>query len=181
MDPLVIYMASAALAVILLIGVWDKWRHFSLFEGAVLAYRLLPEGLSKLFALTFIGSELLAAVLLLIPQTRSGGAVMALLVIGVATSGVLFNLLRGHTDVACGCGNLTEQSAGLSWWLVIRNGVLMLTLLSVLTPQNWLIERELGWVDGLTFFGATLAFLGLYYAANQLIESHVKLQKLKEI
>ena len=46
---------------------------------------------------------------------------------------------------------------------------------------DWAINsaRELVWVDGLTFFGATLALLGLYYAANQLIESHLKFQKMQ--
>lgn len=181
MDPLVVYIVAAALAVILLIGSWDKWRHFTLFEGAVLAYRLVPESLSKGFAVMFAGAELLAAVLLLVPQTRSEGGWLALAVIALATAGVSVNLLRGHTDVACGCGSLTEQSAGLSWWLVVRNSLLMVLLLGMLLPLNEAAQRPLGWIDGLTFFGATLAFLGLYYAVNQLIESHVKLQKLKEI
>lgn len=181
MDPLFIYMAAASLAVILLIGALDKIRNFDLFEGAVMAYRLLPMNSSKLFSSVFVAAELGAAVLLLIPQARGYGALLALVVLGVATAGVAINLARGHTDVACGCGSLKQQSAGLSWWLVARNGMLLLIAALLFLPQNVFIDRHLNWVDGLTFFGSTLAMLGLYFAVNQLIESHVKLQKLKEI
>lgn len=181
MDPLLVYMSCAALAIILLMGGLDKLRNFSLFEGAVLAYRILPSASSKLFAAAFVAAELCSGLLLLVPQTRLMGAVVALLVMLVATAGVVFNLMRGHTDVACGCGSLKDQSAGLSWWLVARNFILMALLIGILLPTNMAFDRHFGWVDGITFFGATLALLGLYYAANQLIESHVKLQKLKEI
>lgn len=181
MDPLFIYMAVASLAVLLLMGGLDKLRHFDLFEGAVLAYRLVPAALSKPFAVIFVSAEISAAVLLLIPQTRFYGALLAVIVVGVATIGVAVNLLRGHTDVACGCGNLKQQSAGLSWWLVIRNAVLLGVAVLFFIPQQVFAERHFSWVDGLTFFGSTLAILGLYFAVNQLIESHMKLQKLKEI
>lgn len=181
MDPLLIYMAAASLAVILLVGGLDKVRNFDLFEGAVMAYRLLPMNSSKVFSALFVMAELGAAALLLIPQARMYGALLAVVVLGVATAGVALNLLRGHTDVACGCGNLKQQSAGLSWWLVARNGLLLAVTVLLFLPQSIFIERHFSWVDGLTFFGSTLAMLGLYFAVNQLIESHVKLQKLKEI
>lgn len=181
MDPLFIYIAVASLAVLLLMGGLDKLRHLDLFEGAVLAYNLVPAALSKLFAVVFVIAELSAAVLLLIPQARWYGAVLAVLVLGIATTGVAVNLLRGRTDVACGCGNLKQQSAGLSWWLVIRNAVLLAVTALFFIPQQAFVERHFNWVDGMTFFGSTLAILGLYFAVNQLIESHVKLQKLKEI
>lgn len=181
MDPLLIYMAAASLSVLLLIGGIDKLRNLDLFEGAVLAYRLLPVTFSRPFAVFFMVAELGAAVLLLIPQLRFYGALLALCVVGFATAGVAINLLRGHTDVACGCGNLKEQSAGLSWWLVVRNALLLGAVGLLFIPAHVFIERHLSWVDGFTFFGSTLAMLGLYFAVNQLIESHVKLQKLKEM
>lgn len=181
MDPLLIYMAAACLAVILLIGALDKLRNFDLFEGAVMAYRLLPMGTSKVFAVLFVAAELGAGLLLLVPQARMYGALLALLVLAISSVGVAINLARGHTDVACGCGNLKQQSAGLSWWLVSRNSVLFIITALLVLPSAFVAERHLTWVDAFTFFGSTLALLGLYFAVNQLIESHVKLQKLKEI
>ena len=181
MDPLLIYIATALCAVVLLIGGLDKVRNFDLFEGSVLAYRLVPVTLSKPFSVLFVAAELGAVALLLVPQTRHYGALLALLTIAVATAGVVVNLLRGHTNVSCGCGNLKQQSAGLSWWLVVRNTLLLAIAAMLLLPSNIVLSRQLDWFDGFTFFGATLAMLGLYFIGNQLIESHVKLQKLKEI
>lgn len=181
MDPILIYIAAASLAVVLLIGGLDKLRNFDLFEGAVLAYKLLPASLSRVFSMLFVAAELMAAVLLLLPQFRLYGACVAAVVMFVATAGIVINLLRGHTDVSCGCGNLKDQEVGLSWWLAGRNTLLLALIAVLFLPQPLFVERPLGWIDGLTFFGSTLALLGLYFIANQLIESHVKLQKLKEI
>lgn len=181
MDPLLTYIAAALCAVVLLVGGLDKVRNFDLFEGTVLAYRLVPMALSKPFSVLFVAAELGAAVLLLVPQARYYGALLALLIFALATAGVVINLLRGHTDVACGCGNLKQQSAGLSWWLVFRNTILLAITAVLFLPLSRLVNRDLDWFDGFTFFGATLAMLGLYFIGNQLIESHVKLEKLKEI
>ena len=180
MDPILGYVAAASLCVLLLASSLEKIRHFSLFEGAVSAYRLVPELTVRVVAGGFIATELAAALLLLWPSARVLGSVVASALLLVATAAMVINLLRGHTDVACGCGSLKEQSAGLSWWLVLRNALLLIVLSAVWLPISQ-PERALGWVDGLTFFGATLALLGMYHALNLLIESHSKLQKLKEI
>lgn len=178
MDPVLTYASLACLAVLMGLGALDKLRHFSLFEAAVGGYRLLPEVLLRPFSVLFVAAEALSAPLLLWPVSRSLGAVLALCVLLVATSGIVMNLLRGRRDVDCGCSGLGESSGGLSWWLVARNA--LLAALAV-ASGDWAINsaRELVWVDGLTFFGATLALLGLYYAANQLIESHLKFQKMQ--
>lgn len=179
MDPVLVYASVACLVVLMGLGALDKLRHFSLFEAAVGGYRLLPEALQRPFSLLFVAGEALAAPLLLWPATRQAGAVLVLLVLVVATAGIVLNLLRGRRDVDCGCSGLGESSAGLSWWLVGRNVVLAgLALIS----GGWAVQsaRELVWVDGLTFFGTTLALLGLYHAANQLIESHLKFQNMQK-
>ncbi|MGG4605352.1 MauE/DoxX family redox-associated membrane protein [Paenalcaligenes sp. Me131] len=180
MDPLLGYVAAASLCILLLASAIEKIRYFSVFEGAVVAYRLVPDWFARFVASGFVVVELLAAVLLLWPTFRVMGGWLAVGLLLVATAAMTINLLRGHTDVSCGCGSLKEKSAGLSWWLVVRNLLLLVALSAVVWPVN-ATERVLGWVDGLTFFGATLAFLGMYYALDHLIESHSKLQKLKEI
>jgi len=180
MDPVIMYASVASMAVLLCIGGLDKLRHFELFEAAVAGYRLLPEALLRPFAGVFVAAELVAAPLLVVPASRGYGSVLALAVLAVATLGIVINLLRGRRDVDCGCSGLGRPSAGLSWWLVGRNA--MLALLALTAGGAWWTEtaRELAWVDSLTFFGATLSLLGLYFAANQLIDSHVKFQSIQK-
>lgn len=177
-DPIIVYAALAALTGILWLGAFDKLRDFAAFEGAIAGYRLLPSALQKPFAAVFVGAEVAAGALLLVPEWRAAGAVLTLAVLAVATLGVVVNLLRGNTDIDCGCGGLANTSGGLSWWVVARNGLPVLLAMIVLASAGQ-VARELVWLDGVTFFGAALALLGLYLVFSQLIESHLRIQKTR--
>lgn len=177
-DPIILYALLAGLAVILALGALEKWRRFASFESAVAGYQLLPAVLVKPFALAFALAESLAALGLLLPASRSHGAALALVVLGAATLGIAVNLARGRRDVDCGCGGLGHASAGLSGWLVLRN-LALLAAAGLIWLDGHGNARELGWLDGITFFGATLAMLGLYCAANLLIDFQTRLNKTK--
>ncbi|MDS1139544.1 MauE/DoxX family redox-associated membrane protein [Pusillimonas sp. SM2304] len=177
MDPILIYAATASLAVILLLGALQKLRHFLLFESAVSGYALLPPGGVRLFSVLFLGAELLAGLMLLVPSARMAGAVLALAVLLCATSGIVINLLRGHRDIDCGCGGFSQKAGGLSGWLVVRNMVLAGLSAPVLLAMHS-SGRPLSLMDGLTFVGATLAVLGLYFTFNLLIDTHTRFQEI---
>jgi len=175
-DPLLVYAAAATLAGILLAGVLGKLASFIAFENAVAGYALLPGMLVRPFAVLFIAAETLAAALLLVPATRESGAALAMLLLLAATVAIITNLLRGRRDIDCGCGGLAQRSGGLTWWLVLRNSLLLaLAVPALLASQA--STRSLGWIDGISFFGTTLATLGLYFCLNQLIEAHERFQK----
>jgi len=176
MDPILLYVAAASVSGILLLGALEKLRNLAHFEGAVAAYALLPSKAVPAFAFIFPAAEITAGVLLLLPAGRNAGAALGVALLIAATAGVAINLLRGRRDIDCGCGGFSDQGAGLSWWLVARNGFLVTMALSLFLGQAD-VSRVLGWVDGLTFFGATLAVLGLYFSFNQLIDSHNRFQK----
>lgn len=179
-DPVLIYAASATLAGILLLGGLAKLRGFDDFLGAAGAYALLPLRLVKPFAVVFIAAELLSGAMLLAPVTRSGGALLGVMVLLVATSGIVVNLLRGRRDIDCGCGGFGGRGGGLSGWLVLRNAVLLLLALTAVFTGHASV-RAFSWVDAVTFFGATLALLGMYYLSDQLIDSHTRLQNLRRL
>lgn len=176
-DPILIHVSAASLAGIFLLGSLEKLRNFIGFQGVVSDYALLPMGLIVPFAAVFVTAEIAAGILLLIPATRPMGAVVAELLLLTGTLGMAINLLRGRRDIDCGCGGYTDKPGGLTWWLVARNGLLLGLALPALLA-NQAVARMLAWTDGLTFVGATLAVLGLYFSLNQLIDSHTKLQKL---
>jgi hypothetical protein len=174
-DPVLIYIAVGGLAGIFLLGAFDKLQNFSSFEAAAAAYSIVPSWLLRPFTVSFVLAEALAAVLLLAPDTRVVGALAALGILVLATAGMAFNLWRGRRHIDCGCGGLSGPPSGLSEWLVLRN-MALIALAALLAVPGVVAPRSLDWMDGVTFFGATLAFLGLYFALSQLIESHVRMQ-----
>ncbi|CAM5201428.1 Methylamine utilization protein MauE OS=Castellaniella defragrans (strain DSM / CCUG 39792 /65Phen) OX=1437824 GN=BN940_17501 PE=4 SV=1 [Castellaniella denitrificans] len=176
-DPVIAYAALAVLTAIFWLGALHKLRDWSGFEAAVAGYRLLPTVLHRPFALVFVVAELLAGGLLLWPAARAAGVAVALAVLVAATLGVTMNLLRGRIDIDCGCGGLSRAPASLSWWVVSRNGLLAALALTAWPRAGGQAARDLAWLDGITFFGLSLALLGLYLAFNQLLASHLEMRK----
>ncbi|CAB5517011.1 MauE/DoxX family redox-associated membrane protein [Achromobacter anxifer] len=183
-DPVLLYAASAALACVLLLGALEKLRDMAGFAAIVSAYRILPAAASGVFAWAYVLTEALAGALLLAPAGQAAGAQLALLALAVATSALAFNLLRGHRDIDCGCGGPASrgpgrgaQRAGLSWWLVLRNAVLALWTAPALVAAAGQ-SRGLQWADSAAVFGLAMAAVGLYYTANHLLASHLKLRNL---
>jgi len=183
-DPVLLYAASAALACVLLLGALEKLKDIAGFTAIVSAYRILPAGWSGAFAWLFVLSEALAGALLLAPARQATGAQLALLVLAAATLALAFNLLRGHRDIDCGCGGPAAsgpgrgtQRGGLSWWLVLRNALLALWAAPALIAAAGQ-SRGLQWADSAAVFGLAMAAVGLYFTANHLLASHLKLRNL---
>lgn len=179
LDPVLARTCGAALAVILVLGAWQKLRDLAVFEASVELYRLLPESLVPLFARLFPVAEVMAGIALLFDATRTAGFVLGVLVLGAATAGVAINVARGHTDIDCGCGG-AEGHTRLSWALVARNGVLLALLaLGAQAGTQLGNERALVWIDYLSVAGGTLMLLTLYAAANQLLANHPNLAQMR--
>ena len=175
LDPTLAHLCAAVLAIIFLIGAGQKLQDMAMFAAAMEQYRLLPQTLTAVAAWSLVAAELAAAVLLLPLSTRTGGALLAALVLGVVTLAVVVNLLRGRRAIDCGCGG-PEGSQHLSWGLVWRNtglGLLTVVAGAAATP------RALVWLDQVTVLAGALALYGLYAAGNQLLANQPRLQKLK--
>jgi hypothetical protein len=181
-DPVLFYGASAALACVLLLGALEKMKDVAAFSAAVSAYDILPSSFSGVFARGYVLAELAAGVLLLIPGQQAAGALLALGVLAVATLALAYNLARGHRDIDCGCGGPASRApggaqTGLSWWLVLRNGVLALWAMPALASLAGQ-ARSLQWADAAAVFGLAMTAVGLYFTANHLLASHLKLRNL---
>jgi hypothetical protein len=178
LDPVLTHAVGAALSVVLMAGAWHKLRDMAVFSGAVENYRLLPEVLVAPVALALPVWEMAAGAFLLFASTRFAGGMMAILLLLGVTSGVVVNLLRGRVEIDCGCGGLVghvgEQS--LSWYLVGRNVLLFAAVVFALGDES---SRVLVWIDYLSVAGGTLALIGLYVAANQLLANQPRLQTLR--
>ncbi len=177
-DAVVARAIGAALAVVFLAGAWQKLHDRELFQAAVENYQLVPKSWLRWVAIALPLLELAAGVTLLMASTRTVGASLAATLLLLVTGAVAINLLRGRRDIDCGCGGLSahvgEQT--LNWGLVVRNFLLMGAILASLPDTE---TRALVWIDYLTAAGTTLALLGLYVCANQLMANHPRLQSLR--
>lgn len=178
LDPVLTHAVGAALSVVLVVGAWPKLRDPAVFRAAVENYRLLPEALAGLAARLLPVCELAAGVLLLFPSVRLAGALLAVFLLLVVTSAVAINLMRGRVDIDCGChglaGHVGDQT--LTWRLVVRNVVLVAAVLFALLGDT---PRVLVWIDYLSVAGGTLALIGLYITANQVMANQPRLHALR--
>jgi hypothetical protein len=178
LDPVATSALSAVLSVIFLTGAWQKLRDPALFQANVENYRLLPDSLAGPAAILLPVWELAAGVLVLFDATRTAGALLAIGLLSVVTAAVVINLLRGRTEIDCGCGSLGGHVGDqtLNWGLAIRNGLLAGAALLTLREDA---ARALVWIDYLSVGGGTLGLLGLYVTANQLMANHPRLHALR--
>lgn len=178
LDPVTTSALSAVLSVIFLTGAWQKLRDLALFQANIDNYRLLPDSLAWPAAILLTLWELAAGAMVLFDPVRTAGAVLAIGLLSVVTTAVVINLLRGRTEIDCGCGSLGGHVGDqtLSWGLAARNAVLAIAALLALREDA---ARALVWVDYLSVAGGTLGLLGLYVTANQLMANHPRLQALR--
>lgn len=177
-DPVVTHMLAAALAMLLLVGAWQKLRDQLAFRTALEAYDIVPaNSLSAVAAWLLPCGEAVAAIALVIDRTRPLGVALGALLLTVVTAAVIVNLLRGRTDLGCGCGGIEDEQT-LSWALVARNAVLLALLALVgLEPST----RELVALDYLTIAAGACALYGLYAMVNQLLANRPRLLRLRSL
>ncbi|MEE9271279.1 MAG: MauE/DoxX family redox-associated membrane protein [Candidatus Krumholzibacteria bacterium] len=132
-NPLTVFLTSGVVLFVLRIllgGLFvfssiEKVQHPDEFAIAVRLYKLLPVGLSNLFALAVAWSEIVAAGMLIlgIMTRRAAGAILLLLV--MFTVAIATTLLRGLA-IDCGCFS-NEGGSQTGFALIIRNLFLMAT------------------------------------------------------
>jgi len=165
-DPVVTRAFASMLAIILLVGGWQKLRDIEIFAAAMENYRLLPSSLVRPVSRVLPTAEIVAGVALLFPDSCALGASLAAAILLVVTAAVAINLARGIRDIDCGCGGSSNQT--ISWALVARN--LVLVMLTIPAAQQG-VGRSLYWGDYFTLAAGVLALVGLYVCTNQLLNN----------
>lgn len=172
-DPVLAHVAACLIALVFLAGAVDKLRQRELFAGIVQAYGLLPVPLVAVFSVVIALAELGIGLALWVPALRPGAPLAGLALLAVVTAAVAINLLRGRTDLDCGCGGASGDQT-LSWALVARNVVLAGILAVAVMPAA---ARALTWLDVAMIALATVGGFGLYAAANQLLANAPRLAR----
>lgn len=108
--------------VFLLYGL-DKITHPDDFARAIANYRLLPEGLVNLVAVTLPWVECVCGLLLLAGQWVRSAALVSAFLLGVFVVAVSITLVRG-LDINCGCLN-AEAGRKVGFKLLVEDLLLL--------------------------------------------------------
>jgi hypothetical protein len=153
---------AIAMAMIFVLACAHSLMDWPGYSASVVKYRLAPDWAARVIAWLLPPLQALAAGLLLVVPLW--GALLGLGLMALFTGAVGINMLRGRTDIDCGCGGASGQS--LSWGLVLRNVVLGLCLAVVASvPGRAMVDAAA--VVGVV--GAALFLATTYFAANQML------------
>lgn len=163
MDPLPLTVIALAMAMLFATAAFGKWRDQAGFRAILAGYRLLPQW-SLGPAVTMIPlAEAAVALLWLLPPARIAASAASAALLLLYASALAVNLLRGRTDMSCGCRfGGTDR---ISWWLVARNLLLCGAAVTAGLPAG---ARALGPADYGVAVMAALAAVLLYLCMHQL-------------
>ncbi len=169
-DPLITMTISLALGVLLLGAAWHKASAFTTFRAILGDYQLVPGFLVPTAAILVTLLESSLAIAWLAGMARPIVAVATAALFTVYAVAMAINLTRGRVHISCGCGfgRSRAEDEPLSWWLVLRNVLLIAAALTALAPPS---ARELGALDWLTVMAALVASTLLYLGASQLLKN----------
>ena len=131
--------ARIVLGLVFLVYGLDKILHPDDFARAIANYRLLPEALVNLVAVTLPWVECVCGLLLLAGQWVRSAALVSAFLLGVFMVAVSISLARG-LDIDCGCFNTNEgRKIGLE---LLGEDLLLLGAAAVLVLQA---GDRIGW------------------------------------
>ncbi len=163
-DPALGALLAGAFALLFVSAALHKLRSPRRAAVLIRAYRVVPEGVARLWWLV-PAFELTTGVALLPGRSRAlASAAGAALLVGYALA-IAINLNRGRRDLACGCGGADERRA-IAGWMVSRNLVLAGLLGAMLLPWR---ARAMMAADAVTIGAGTAVAALLYMSLDRLL------------
>ena len=176
-DPAISWTVSLALAIVFAASAVIKFVDFSEFRGALENYRIVPEGLSLPAAMLVPISELACAIGLLVPRYHVTAAMLLIFLLAIFSAAIGINMMRGRLYIDCGCfGPMLRQP--LSYWLLIRNIILMLLGAVVMLAND---ARAMTTLDVVTITLGASTLVILYAASNYLLANLPASNRMKRL
>jgi len=169
LDPLLVWIAAAGLAVLLAHAALTKLADRPLFEQHLAAYGL-PPALTPVLAWALPLAEAALALALLSPARAVGAAGAAALLLAYAGA-MAWHRAHGRA-LDCGCGG---EPLPLSWALVLRNALLAAGAAVAAAPMG---PRPMALGDFGVVAGAVLLGTLLYAAVHQVLRHRAHLVEL---
>lgn len=177
LDPIYSLIVAILVAFVFVHAATHKVMDYARYVGIVADYRVMPAWFVPFLAPLVIVLEFAAAILALLPATRSMGLILATGLLLAYLLSIGLNLLRGRMSIDCGCG-WGSQKHPISGWLLFRNLLFIAAILSVLLPMA---NRSLHLADWILVALAGTAVIAVYYIGDLLIANWLKLRKLKSV
>jgi len=173
LDPVFNWIAALALMQLFASAAWHKLSDFQSFKLALANYQITPDSVLPLLATGVITLEFLTVVLLAIPDFRTAGSLIAIALLSSYAIAMATTLAQGRKLADCGC-HFGKQSQPVSWFLVIRNTLLIAFGALLIAP---ITLRPMNLLDfGSILFAFALCPL-IYTIAHGLHHNHNTLQK----
>lgn len=170
LDPLILKLVSICFALLFLLSAVHKLTALETFRTTLGAYDLLPHALIYPASILVPAIEAVLGIAWLLAIAPVTTAVMSIALLGSYTIAIATNILRGRVHIDCGCGmaSAAGRDQQLSWGLVVRNSLLIVTALAATLPAS---DRAIGTLDYVFLVAGLLAVALLYGAANQLLSN----------
>lgn len=166
------WVISAFVSTLLIASAWHKWQDLPLFRSHIEAYGLLPFAAAEVASYALPAAELLAAVLMLWPVVGVWARAMAMGLLLLYAAAMAINVLRGRTDLECGCGG---PALRVGWRLVGRN-LLLLALLGWAAQHTERMQDTASWAAAL---GAGVLLWVLYALMEKVMGYLAKAKQLQ--
>jgi len=179
LDPAILMVCIATLAIVTLASAASKWRHPERFRSSLAAFALLPSFAVSPLARLLPLLETIGAIALLFPAARAPGAGLLIALFSVFALALAINVARGHTDIDCGCAGFLTAAAHtprIGWWHVVRAALLIaLAAATLVSPA----DRALVWFDYVSAGACTLVAVAAWFTLDVLLANLPKLDSLR--
>lgn len=164
LDPSILLAARILGALVFGTAVFGKLRHRDEFIAVVANYRLLPQRLAQPIAWLIIVCEAVATLSLATAIALRAGAALAIGALSVFAIAMAINLVRGQTQIDCGCFQSALRQK-LSVAHIVRNFVLIAALAPLLAAD----PTPVALLQALDAIGSGVVLFVLYQAFGQML------------
>ena len=176
LDPVIHYTLLLSFSLLFMLAALSKWNNRTRFSQAIKAYELVPTSLLRPAVIAIPLIEGFVALGLLVSLWQTLASITGAIVLLAYAAAMGTNLLRGRSDLDCGCHlGSGDNTTLISKALVYRNLAMSIVALLLVVPAS---QRELTLSDFALISFGTLMLAVSYATLNQLITNHYRFQEM---
>lgn len=159
----------------------DKVMHWRKHLGSMEDYKIIKGALIKWFLVLFVIGELFISFSLFLTGITFLNFMVFLLILFTYSLAILINLLRGNTNISCGCGSVLDHDH-LSIGLIIRNLCLIAIYIFLYIEKNTTVALiQLSLEEILSYILLATGVLILYGIIREIRQNVVLTRKIKKM